>query len=268
MDNKVLSKTKKKDKGYDMNLNYKLEGRGKTLVFIHGLSDNLYYWQPLVDTLKDNYQILRYDLRGHGLSELGKEKISMDLYVEDLLSLLDNLELSQVNLIGLSLGGAIALDFTIKHPERVSSMVLMSSFYKSDKYLTNVFNSLKRSLEKSFLEFYYTILPMVLCPKVIKENQEELNVFKYIASETANVKAYIEAIDVCLNYDVEQDLEYVNVPTLIIAAKYDEITLVNMQKELHSKIKNSDIIVFNNVKHNILVGENINKTGIILKNFI
>ena len=109
---------------------------------------------------------------------------------------------------------------------------------------------------------------MVLCPKVIKENQEELNVFKYIASETANVKAYIEAIDVCLNYDVEQDLEYVNVPTLIIAAKYDEITLVNMQKELHSKIKNSDIIVFNNVKHNILVGENINKTGIILKNFI
>ena len=250
-----------------MNLNYKLESDGETLVFIHGLSDNLEYWQPLTNLLKDDYQILRYDLRGHGLSELGYEKISMETYADDLLELLDKLKLKKVNLIGLSLGGAIALYFTTKHPERVSSIVLMSSFHKSDKYLTNKFLSLKKSLNKSFQEFYDTILPMVLCPEVIREYEEELNLIKKTGSETANVDAYIKAIDACLNYNVEDKLSQINAPTLILAGKYDELTLPSMQKSLKKQIKNSRMITFNNVKHNILIGENINKTGNIMKKF-
>jgi pimeloyl-ACP methyl ester carboxylesterase len=150
------------DKRYIMELNYTLEGEGETLVFIHGLSDSLLYWQPLINNLKSHYQILRYDLRGHGLSEAGDEKVSMDIYVEDLLSLLDELELKKVNIVGFSLGGAIALNFISKYPERVSSLVLMSSFYKSDEHLTKVFITLKNALEKSFTDFYDMILSMVL----------------------------------------------------------------------------------------------------------
>lgn len=251
-----------------MNLNYRLEGKGKTLVFIHGLSDNLDYWQPLIQPLKKSYQILSYDLRGHGSSELGNEKISMDTYVEDLLKLLDKLELNKVNLIGLSLGGAIALSFSIKYPSRVSSIILMSSFYKSDKHLTNVFNTFKTSLEKSFTDFFDTILPLVLCPEVIKDYEDELNFIKDTASKTANVDSYIKAVDACLNYNIENELRYINVPTLILAGKYDEITLPDNQIELHEKIGNSKIIILDNVKHNILIGENIAKISDIITEFI
>ena len=62
-------------------MNYKLEGSGETLVFIHGLSDNLLYWEFLANHLKGNYQILRIDLRGHGGSELGNDEITIDTYV-------------------------------------------------------------------------------------------------------------------------------------------------------------------------------------------
>lgn len=136
-----------------MKINYKLEGKGKCIVLIHGVSDNLLYWQPLVDKLKHRYQILRYDLRGHGLSEMGDKKITMNVYEKDLLNLLDELHLKEVNLVGFSLGGNIALDFTIKHPTRVSSITLMSTFFKCDKHFSEVLGLLKHSLTESFVEF-------------------------------------------------------------------------------------------------------------------
>ena len=83
-------------------MNYKLEGSGETLVFIHGLSDNLLYWEFLASNLKGQYQILRIDLRGHGGSKLGNDEIILDTDVKDLKTLLDELKIKKVNLIGYS----------------------------------------------------------------------------------------------------------------------------------------------------------------------
>ena len=65
-------------------LNYTIEGSGETLVFIHGLSDNLLYWEFLASNLKKDFQVLRFDLRGHGQTELGEDEISIGTYVQDL----------------------------------------------------------------------------------------------------------------------------------------------------------------------------------------
>ena len=248
-------------------MNYKLEGSGETLVFIHGLSDNLLYWELLASDLKKSYQILRIDLRGHGGSELGSDEITLDTYVQDLKNLLDELKIQNVNLIGFSLGGIVALDFIRRYPEAVSSLVLMSSFYKVDSPLEDVFAQFRNALEKSFGEFYDLILPMVLCPEVIENNREELKFLKEIASETANTEAYIKAIDASSNVNFERLLSQIDVPTLILAGKYDEITSLDSQKDLQSKVKNSKIIIFDDTKHNLLVGKNNVEIIDILKNF-
>ncbi|WP_458455584.1 alpha/beta fold hydrolase [Methanobrevibacter sp.] len=248
-------------------MNYKLEGSGETLVFIHGLSDNLLYWEFLTSNLKKYYQILRIDLRGHGDSELGNDEISLDAYVKDLKNLLDELKIQKVNLIGFSLGSIVALDFTRKYPEEVSSLVLMSAFHKVDNHLEEVFSQFRKALEDSFEEFYDLILPMILCPDVIEENKEELETLKEITSKTANTEAYIKAIDASLNVNLEEDLSQINIPTLILAGKYDEITPVGLQKDLQSKVENSKIIIFEDAKHNLLVGKNNLEILDILKNF-
>ena len=248
-------------------MNYKLEGSGETLVFIHGLSDNLIYWEFLANHLKGNYQILRIDLRGHGGSELGNDEITIDTYVLDLKNLLDELKIQNVNLIGFSLGGIVALDFNRKYPKMVSSLVLMSSFYKLNGHLEEVFVQFKNALENSFNDFYDLILPRVLCPNVINDNKEELEFLKGIASETANTKAYIKAIDALSSVDFEEDLSQIKIPTLILAGKYDDITTVDLQKELKSKVVNSEIIIFDDAKHNLLVGKNQLEILNILKNF-
>lgn len=248
-------------------MNYKLEGSGKTLVFIHGLSDNLLYWEFLTNELKKEYQVLRVELRGHGETELGNEEITNDTYTDDLNNLLEELNISKINLIGFSLGGAVSLDFAIKYPQKVDSLVLMSSFYKTDNHSREILYQFKDSLNVGFEEFYDTILPMVLCPDVIEENKDELEVLKNMASKTANTEAYIKAVEFCLNFNVENDLSKINIPTLILASKYDEIATLDMQKNLNEKIRNSKLIVFDNVKHNLLVGKNNMEITTILKKF-
>ena len=248
-------------------MNYKIEGNGEPLLFIHGLSDSLLYWEFLANNLKDNYQIIRVDLRGHGESELGSDEISIDLYVDDLIGLLNELNVDKINLIGFSLGGAVALDFAVRYPEMVYSLVLMSSFAKTDDYLTQIFNQFKSKLNNGFKDFYDFMVPRVLCPDVIEANREELELLREISSQNANVEAFIKAADAGLAFDVEDRLSQITVPTLILAGKYDDITLIDIQKSMQEKIKGSEMIIFDNARHNLLVGKNNVEILNILKNF-
>ena len=246
---------------------YKIEGKGETIVFIHGLSDSLEYWEYLASNLKKQYKIIRVDLRGHGKSELKNDKITIDLFTKDLKEILDKENINKVNLVGFSMGGLVALDFVLKYPQMVSKMVLMSSFVKSDEYLTKVFNRLKEALEKDFGEFYDVILPMVLCPDVIENNRDELRMVREVASETANTEAYIRAIDACLEFDVEDQLFRIDIPVIVMAARHDDLSLFSSQEKYQAMIKNSRLVVFEDVKHNILIGKNNRTVLEILEKF-
>lgn len=250
-----------------MKLNYKVEGKGESLVFVHGLSDSLLYWEFLAANLKNDYEVIRFDLRGHGESELGSDEITVDTYIEDLNNLLDELNVSNVNLIGFSLGGAIALEFALRYPDKVDSLVVMSGFCKADEHLENIFNQFKNALNMGFEEFYDFILPMVLCPEVIDDNHEDLEMLKELTSKTADTKAYIKAIDAFADFNIGDELSKINVSTLVLAGKYDDITLLSSQQELKEKIRDSKLIVFDDVKHNLLIGKNNEEILGILKKF-
>lgn len=249
-------------------LNYVVEGEGETLLFIHGLSDNLLYWEVLASFLKKDYRILRVDLRGHGESPLGSDEITVDVYSDDLKSLLDELDINNVNIIGFSLGGSVALDFAIKHPDMVSSLVLMSTFSRCDDHFIQVFSEFKRHLSRGFGDFYDYMIPKVLCPDVIENNREELRAIKEFASINANVEAYIKAADAGLAFDVDGALSEIKAPTLVLAGRHDEICPLYCAERLHDGIENSQLIVLDGLKHNLLVGKNNAKIVDLLREFI
>ncbi len=95
------------------------------LVLIHGLAASLGFWRPgVVRSLSQLCRITAYDLRGHGRSELLPTGYSIPQMADDLVALLDHLGLERVHLLGHSFGGAIALLFAHRHPERVHSVIL------------------------------------------------------------------------------------------------------------------------------------------------
>jgi pimeloyl-ACP methyl ester carboxylesterase len=107
---------------------YELKGISTELpvVFVHGFSVPYFIWDPTFEALtSQGFSVLRYDLFGRGYSDRPRLKNDMNLFLRQLGDLLDGLKLSKVNLIGLSMGGAIASAFTIYHPQRVHKLVLI-----------------------------------------------------------------------------------------------------------------------------------------------
>lgn len=249
-------------------MNYMIEGEGQAIVFVHGLSDNLLYWEPLSSVLKENFTVIRYDLRGHGETELGSDEISIELLVEDLHDLLCELDIEKANIVGFSLGGMVGLEFILKYPSFASSIVLISTFAKVSQYTEDMLNQILNALDGGFEEFFDFMIPRVLCPGVIDASREELEVLKSIASQNADVEAFKKAVQAMFSFDVWDRLDEIDIPALVLAGNYDEISLLSEQREFSDVLPNAELIVLDNVKHNLLVGERIGEVIDILNGFL
>ena len=250
-----------------MKLNYIFEGSGnKTIVFIHGLSDSLEYWTKLSSGLSGEYKVLLYDLRGHGKSPF--EYFDMDLLVEDLYNLLSMLNISKASLIGLSLGGNIALLFAVKYPDLVDKLVIMSSFSEVDENLKSKFMELKIAVGESFEEFYDVMINYVLPEDIVDKNRDLLELYKKEAAKSANLPAIENGIDAGIDFHVTDKLKSLNHPTLVLAGRQDEITPLELSEIINANIKNSQLIVFEDTKHNLLIGRNIPEILKLISSFI
>lgn len=98
-----------------------------TVVFIHGAGADHHLFDPQVVAVASYFRILLWDLRGHGLSIPKGRSFSVSVVVEDLLALLDHIGVSQVAVVGISIGGNIAQEFVYRFPERVMALVTVGS---------------------------------------------------------------------------------------------------------------------------------------------
>src|SRR5277367_3615513 len=109
-------------------LHYELSGQGPhTLVLLHEMGMTLQSWDELLPTLAMDHRVLRYDLRGFGLSEKIRGHIEIGDEISDLRALLDALEIKDpVSLVGGAAGASIAAKFAADYPERVAALILIS----------------------------------------------------------------------------------------------------------------------------------------------
>jgi pimeloyl-ACP methyl ester carboxylesterase len=110
-------------------LYYEVQGTGEPVVLIHGLTLDLREWDAQVEALADKYQVIRYDRVGHGKSS-GLSASLPDGSVRDweyLRELLDELDVDKAHVVGLSMGGSVAIDFALQHPDRVQTLTPIDS---------------------------------------------------------------------------------------------------------------------------------------------
>jgi len=105
-------------------LYYEMGGEGETLVLIHAGFVDSRMWDDQWAALAEHYRVVRFDMRGFGRSDAATAAVPRR---DDLLCLLDELDIARATLIGCSLGGEVALDFTLEHPGRVAGLVLESA---------------------------------------------------------------------------------------------------------------------------------------------
>jgi pimeloyl-ACP methyl ester carboxylesterase len=111
-----------------VHIRYEVEGQGPSLVLHHGFSENLttWYWKGFVEALKDAYQLILFDVRGHGASDKPHDPDAYVLadYASDVIALLDDLEIDQTHYFGYSLGGWTGFGLAQQAPERLRSLTI------------------------------------------------------------------------------------------------------------------------------------------------
>src|SRR5882724_7607395 len=109
-------------------LRYELSGKGdRTLVLVHEMGGSLESWDDVAPRLAETRRVLRYDTRGAGMSQKVRGELGIDTMAGDIAALLDALGIAgRVALAGIAVGGAIALHFAARYPERASAVAVGS----------------------------------------------------------------------------------------------------------------------------------------------
>ena len=115
-------------------LNYEISGTGREpLVLLHGFMENLMIWNEMEEFLSTNFQLIKIDLPGHGLSKAYAETHTMELMAIEVKKITDKLNLKNFHLLGHSMGGYVALSFAEKFSTDLKSITLFfSSFLEDD----------------------------------------------------------------------------------------------------------------------------------------
>ena len=110
-----------------LRVHYRDEGQGPAVVLLHANYANLYMWEPWAAALKDKYRVIRFDLSAHGLTGPDATRnYSLERSAATLGRLLIYLHIDKATLGGTSLGGTVAMHYTVAHPERVQRLILIS----------------------------------------------------------------------------------------------------------------------------------------------
>jgi 3-oxoadipate enol-lactonase len=239
------------------------------IIFIHGFPFDKSIWNLQLELLKSNYRVIAYDIRGHGGSAQGDSSLSLDLFVEDLMSFMDSLQLHKVIVCGLSLGGYIALHAIKKYPERFNGAVLCSTQCPADSEKTRQGRMKKAELVKAKGIEAYTdeSIKSLFAATSFTARKEEVRAVRRIILQNSpdficdGLAALAERKETC------SSLASINIPVLILVGKEDTITPPSEAEYLHYNIRGSEMKVIPYAGH-LANLENTHEFNDYLKKFI
>ena len=258
----------------DINMYYEIHGEGFPLVMIIGLSADINWWgQPLLDRLSKLFKVIIFDNRGAGRTDKPDIPYSIKMMTDDTMGLLDNLDIKQFNLLGISMGGMIAQEIAVTYPERVAKLVLCSTSAGGSKYVPptkEVFELLMSTEDLSPEEVIEGTIPLLHTEEYIKNNPHIIEESKEaIAKNQMPRYAFKRQIGGAMAFSAGRKLKKLTVPTLILQGKQDQLIPFRNAEILADLIPNSHLVLFKKTAHALfsVETENVIKTLIdFLKN--
>jgi len=130
-----------------------------TLMFIHGLGCNSSYWKAQKEYFSKDYQVVTIDLAGHGLSDSNRKNFTINQFANDIVAVIDELQLTNVVLIGQSIGSAAAIESTLIRADKVIANIAVNSFESNEQWPKA--SEIEATMRPYRENFYKTIYPEI-----------------------------------------------------------------------------------------------------------
>ena len=218
-------------------------GRGDLLLFVHAAGSNGNTWHRQLTAFAERHSPLAFDFPGHGRS-CGTESLkSIDAYRDFLLALMHALRLRQCVLVGRSLGGAVAVEVALAHPERVRALVLVATaarFELPPEMLATWREVMLGRTQQPFTTEAFS-------------SKTDFAVMREAWMEQVKTDPRVRYFDLvaCNEFDVTARLGGVERPTLIVAGRDDGITPLQRAELLHERIAGSKLVVIDDAGHTV-----------------
>lgn len=230
---------------------YLEKGAGsECLLFSHGLLWNHKMFEPQINHFKNRYRIIAYDHRGQGESEVTTGGYDMDQLYRDSVELISQLNLHKVHFIGLSMGGFVGLRLAARNPELVKSLILLETTANPEP------NKIKYLLLNTVVKLFGARLVSSRVMKIMfghtfLSDDSRIQLRNRLKNELDNLnKSIVKAVDgVIHRKGVENELQNISCPTLIMVGNEDIATVPEKSEFMHQHISNSKLVRIENAGH-------------------
>ncbi len=212
-------------------------------------------WQHWMEGLSRGRTLVRYDERGCGLSDHEPYDVSLEAFVHDLETVVDDLGLERFPLMGVSQGGPVAIEYAHRHPERVSRLILIGAFIKGRRARSLTARDLQefemqRELirlgwgrdDHSFRLYFSSVFMPDADPQVWSD-------FAEIMRRTTSAENALRLFDACLDMDVTAAAAALDVPTLILHGRDETRIPFEQGLELAARIRGSRLVPLDTRNH-------------------
>ncbi|MGI9292476.1 MAG: alpha/beta fold hydrolase [Pseudomonadales bacterium] len=214
-------------------------------------------WSPLFRELAHDRLFVRYDERGNGLSDWDVNEISFDMFVTDLETVVDALGLERFPLLGISQGASVSIEYAIRHPERVSHLILFGAYAAGWRIDTTAETVKEREAVITLTETgwgqdnpaYRQIFSSTFMPSA---TAEELNWFNEFQRRTTSPENAVRFLSAFGDIDVREQLTKLRVPTLVIHSLGDRRIPVNSGRDIAASIPNAEFVSLDSDSHLLL----------------
>lgn len=250
----------------DGNIYYEIHGSGdETVVLSHGLLWSGKMFHKQVAALSANYQVVTYDHRGQGKSEVTESGYDMDSLYEDAVQLIEKLNLGKVHFGGLSMGGFVAMRLAARRPDLVRSVILMETSAQPEPF------TIKYNLLKSVVNIFGVksvtkpVMKIMFGDTFLNDQNRADERQEWINELQQNKKTVTKAVTGVIERNgVEDELQHIKCPTLVMVGTEDKATIPEKAEFIASKIPQAKLVYIQRGGHTASVEEPVQYNEAIL----
>lgn len=221
-----------------------------TVILIHAYPLNKNMWVDQIEVLKKDFRVLALDIRGFGKSEL-KFPYTLENIVDDVINLMNFQKINQAIIVGLSMGGFVALRAIERNPERFNALILADTKSEpdSDEAKLGRYKGLVKIDKEGVNEFTDSFIKNALSKETMAEKPMMYEQVSSIAKENKKEGVAAGLLALTSRTDTTAGLSKIKVPTLIIQGEFDSVIPMEAAVTLNEKIKGSKLVVIPGVGH-------------------